>query len=66
MPASKSEAVDLKSSPQKPGRSMSVSSDDGEGKLFARGVAERHSYRGTTSRYMQAAEAYAAKKRSDR
>ena len=66
LPTSRSEQVDLKTSQQKYGRSMSVSSDDGGG--FVRGSGERHSYRvpTATSRYMQAAEAYASKKRSDR
>ena len=60
----KSESSDLKTS--KFGRSMSVGSDDGNS-LFVRGSTDRHSYRApaATSRYMQAAEAY-AKKRSDR
>ena len=64
-PTQRSENGDSKTS--KNGRSMSVGSDDGAN-LFVRGSGERHSYRAPTapSRYMQAAEAYAAKKRSDR
>ena len=56
--------------PDKPvGRSRSIGGDS-EGGLanspFNRSLNERHSYRGTTSRYMQAAEAYAQKSRSGR
>ena len=44
-------------------RSNSMTSDNGRG--FVRNTAERHSYKApsATSRYMQAAEAYAAKNR---
>jgi hypothetical protein len=64
--SSRSEHVDLKTSQVKYGRSMSIGSEDGGN--FVRGSGERHSYRAptATSRYMQAAEAYAAKKRTDR
>lgn len=51
--------------PPKPVRSRSISSEQG-GLVspFSRNVSERHSYR-TQSRYMQAAEAYAAKRRNN-
>ena len=56
------------------GRSRSIGNDDESGGLanssspFSRSVTERHSYRApsATSRYMQAAEAYAARSRAGR